>query len=190
MCWYMILLMLGSMGNGPTKTIMIDPGHGGLDPGAVSCLGYHEKDLNLSIANRLANGLKLAGWQVSMTRSIDMDVSLNERVALANSTKPDLFISIHGDAWTDPAANGCTIFVAPEASDTSRTLAEALSLIMPVKTNRGVKEANYRVLTKTKCPAILIETGFVSNPDDALMLQNTDWQNKLVERIIEALGKL
>ena len=172
------------------RSIMIDPGHGGADPGAVSCLGYYEKDLNLSVANRLATQLKSAGWVVFMTRSVDMDVSLSERVALANVDAPDLFLSIHGDSWTDPVAKGCTLFVAPKASDKSREVAKAISSAMPVQHNRGVKEANFRVLAKTRCPAVLLEMGFLSNIDDASMLKSTDWQYSLVDSLVKALEVL
>jgi len=169
---------------------MIDPGHGGADPGAVSCLGYNEKDLNLSIANQLTTRLKQAGWKVSMTRSVDMDVSLSERVALANVEKPDLFLSIHADSWTTTRPRGSTVFIAPRASDTSQVAAEALSTAMPAENNRGLKRAKYQVLVKTKCPAVLIEMGFLSNPQEAKQLQDRVFQQELVERITKALEAL
>ena len=180
-------MIMSSIGTGPMKSIMIDPGHGGADPGAVSCLGYNEKDLNLSIAKQLANQLKQAGWRVSMTRSTDTDVSLNERVALANVEKPDIFFSIHADSWTTAGPRGSTVFIAPQASDTSQATAEALILAMPAENNRGIKRANYRVLAKTKCPAVLIEMGFLSNPQDAKQLQDEAFQQNLVKRITKAL---
>ena len=102
------------------KTVMIDPGHGGSDPGAISCLGYYEKDLNLQVAKKLSDALETAGWKVVMTRKIDMDVSLSERVALSNVENPYIFISIHADSWTTPEPTGCSIFVSTSASEKSK----------------------------------------------------------------------
>jgi len=168
-------------------TIMLDPGHGGSDPGAISCLGYYEKDLTLKVANRLASELKSAGWKVIMTRDTDIFVSLDSRVVMANKENPNLFISIHGDSFTEPEPSGCTIFTSKVASDKSATTAMLLSHAMPVKTNRGVKQYNYRVLYKTKCPAVLIEMGFLSNTDDAMRMKSSAWQKQLARKITQAL---
>ena len=97
-------------------TIVIDPGHGGHDPGTTSVLGYEEKTINLKVARILASMLQDQGFHVVMTRNSDVYPTLEERAAIANRVGADLFVSIHADSNPSPEINGFTVFVAREAS--------------------------------------------------------------------------
>ena len=108
------------------KKVVIDPGHGGKDPGAISRSGLKEKDVNLDVAKRLYNLLKAAGVEVVMTRSSDTFIPLSERARIANSSGADLFISVHSNANRVKSMNGFEIYyVAPNIGDGNRAVLSA-----------------------------------------------------------------
>ena len=145
-------------------TIVIDPGHGGKDPGAVYA-GYKEKDIVLPIA------LYLGGFLSNManciyTRTADVYVPLRDRVFIANNVKADMFISIHVNASPKHNARGEEIWIYPGSIKSAKladSIATFIDEIAPGKF-RGVKEGKFYVLRKTKMPAVLIEVGFIDNP--------------------------
>ncbi len=162
-----------------SERIVIDPGHGGMDTGALGS-GLVEKELNLDVALRLRDllledTLDTSGggsWEVQMTRSSDMTVSLQERVDLANGWPADRYISIHHNAFSDPSANGTETYSFAEGTFSANLrdrvqeeLVAALSL-----SDRGSKTANFFVLRETTMPAILSEGGFLTSPIDAAVL--------------------
>ena len=152
---------------------IIDPGHGGKDPGAVG--GWlTEAKVVLDISKRVKRLLEEAGYEVVLTRVDDTIPSWNARVELAE--KEDLFISIHCDSFIDPNANGSTVFhypgsVAGEAF--AQKVNEEIAKI-PGLRDRGVKTGTWWVLRKTKCPAILVECAFISNAQDRKLHLETD----------------
>ncbi|MBI5144603.1 MAG: N-acetylmuramoyl-L-alanine amidase [Candidatus Omnitrophica bacterium] len=108
------------------KKIVIDPGHGGTDPGAIGRRGLREKDVNLDVAKRLATLLRRQGVEVTMTRTVDKFISLQRRVDIANSSGADLFLSLHSNANRVRGLNGLEVYyVSPKVSDSQRALSSA-----------------------------------------------------------------
>jgi N-acetylmuramoyl-L-alanine amidase len=171
------------------QTIVIDPGHGGKDPGATSSSGYEEKSVNLDVAVQIAQILKEKGLKVIMTRNNDEFIELEERAAIANRNKADIFISIHSDASVKSSTNGFTVYVERSSPSTSINLANAIDRRMSQTglNSNGVKKANYRVLTHTGCPAVLIELGYLSNYWEAKQLRNKDKQRQLSQAIADGI---
>ena len=176
--------------------VVIDAGHGGKDPGATSVLGFYEKDINLSIAQKVASSLRNRGANVVMTRNSDRFVELEDRAAVANNYNAKLFVSIHADSNPDHSKQGYTVYIANSASWGSKITAQELinSLSATGLRSNGVGRADYRVLVKTRCPAVLIETGYLSNSYEASILNRAGFQDKMAAAIAQgisnALGKL
>lgn len=166
-------------------TIMIDPGHGGRDPGAISVLGFYEKDVNLKVALRLANMLNQMGYRTILTRDSDVFVELQDRCALANRYNPDLFVSLHADSCETPSVTGYTAYVAPSASWRAREAAKRFvgTLSQTGIESRGIKTAKFKVLMDTTCPAVLIEMGYLSNSWEAKRLRNVNIQQRMAKAI-------
>ncbi len=182
------------------KKIVIDPGHGGPDSGAIGPTYTFEKDVNLSIALYLNNMLAEAGATVSMTRKTDVCVAskyteradLEARVAMANNTKPDLFISIHNNANSNPDNNGTTTYYSgqnPQATESSKMANAIQSLIIGiVNTNdEGVRKADFYVLKNTNMPSVLIEAAYLSNPDEEERLHNPIFQKNMATAIFHGI---
>jgi len=153
---------------GRVRTVMLDPGHGGSDPGAQRSM-LPEKDLNLRIALLLKQELERRGFKVIMTRNDDRYLSLDQRLQLTAESGADIFVSIHHNAAANPGAAGYEIYVPPPGKPnyaaSLRLAADIQSHIISDMTviDRGVKSANFKVL-RTQLPAVLIEAGFISNP--------------------------
>jgi N-acetylmuramoyl-L-alanine amidase len=171
------------------KTIVIDAGHGGKDPGAISSYGYDEKTVNLDVALRIAQILKDKGLRVIMTRNNDEFIELEGRAAIANRNRADIFISIHADSCATSSKNGFTVYVERSSSSASASLANAINNRMAQTgiNSNGVRKADYRVLTHTGCPAVLIELGYLSNYWEAKQLKNKDIQKKLAYAITDGI---
>ncbi|NLM20262.1 MAG: SH3 domain-containing protein [Peptococcaceae bacterium] len=182
------------------KKILIDPGHGGPDPGAIGKQKTYEKFNNLAIALFLRDILTEAGASVSMTRESDVSVApvytqtadLQARVALANSIKPDLFISIHNNAMTNRDTKGTSTFYSLENSQKNHSalLAQALQnkLVSTLNTtNKGVRTANFYVLKHTQVPAALIEVAYISNPYEEARLKNPIFQKNVATAIFHGI---
>ena len=169
--------------------VVIDPGHGGRDPGAISYLGHHEKDIVLQIARRLEAILQRRGIQVIMTRRGDTFVELEERAAIANRAGADLFVSIHADSHNDRVHQGFTVYIANSASETSRRAGRSIENTMSRIgiPSKGLRTADYRVLVRTNCPAVLVETGYLSNPNEAAMLLDGGYQERIAAAIADGI---
>lgn len=168
---------------GKPKTICLDPGHGGSDPGACA-EGVREKDITLTMAKLI--GGKLNGYKVIYTRSDDTYPTLSERAALANTAKADLFVSVHCNSATNTQANGVEVYTHTSQSDGAVAAASAIYkrlLAASGMTGRGIKAANYHVLRETKKPAVLVELGFISNAADREKLTSAAWQEKAAAAI-------
>ena len=166
-------------------TVVIDPGHGGKDPGATSATGYYEKDVNLQVARKVASILRGRGLTVVMTRDSDIFLELEERAAIANNYDPALFVSIHHDAHPDSGRRGYTVYIARSPSIFTRQAARMIvnSMSSLGLNSFGVSAADYRVLVKTRCPAVLIECGYLSNWSEARLLRTPDFQDRLATAI-------
>lgn len=165
----------------PIRKIVIDPGHGGYDRGAVSVHGTDEKKLNLLLALDIAAELKKNGFEVYLTRKNDRFIPLAARPDIAAKLQADLFVSIHHNSSTRSGAAGLEIFTLNcldeneiEISGNSSNLASHLyrNLVsLNCFPGRGIKSARFKVLRLAKCPAILVETGFLSNPAEAALVE-------------------
>jgi N-acetylmuramoyl-L-alanine amidase len=177
--------------------ICIDPGHSGRpDPGAIGCTGSRESDLNLTIAKILTEKLAARGDLVILTRILPEQPetdSLANRCFLANTAKVDLFLSIHCNSFTDPAAHGFEVWYY-SGSDAGKNLAakirDSMSLKIPLY-NRGIcPSSSLFVLKHTSAPAVLIECGFISNPDDEKYLLAQAGQTAIAAAIVQALCEI
>ncbi|UOQ50451.1 N-acetylmuramoyl-L-alanine amidase [Gracilibacillus caseinilyticus] len=169
------------------KTIILDPGHGGIDPGAIGMGGVFEKDLTLQVADDIATALRNAGAHVLLTRSDDRYVSLQQRVHISNAYNTDLFLSLHFNAMNSSAINGTSVHYYGEDS---RQLAYQMQNDVSDHaglTNRGVMQDGYYVLRNNQHQALLLELGFITNPHDLLTIQTQDYQVGLAKGITQGL---
>ena len=181
------------------KVIYIDPGHGGLDPGALYG-GIKEKDINLDISKKLEERLTQMGAIVFMTRNGDYDLSairtsnrkrsdLSRRVNMINKSKCDLFLSIHLNAEDTNTWRGAQVFY-DDINKSNKKLADILQrqLKKDLKTTRKVKKVDKLYLQKRiKVPGVLIEVGFLSNPNERYLLKTKTYQEKTVNSITKGL---
>lgn len=173
-------------------TIVVDPGHGGKDPGAVGPGGTQEKTTTLPVGLNLADLLRQAGAKVVMTRTGDTSPAggqyselkdLQARVTIANQIKADLYVSIHNDAFSNPEAGGVTTYISADnpGAAAGRKLADAVQqeVIKQVGLqDRKVKTANFYVIKNTSMPSILVELGFLSNPEEEKLIKSPEFQKK------------
>ncbi|MDH4180583.1 MAG: N-acetylmuramoyl-L-alanine amidase [Betaproteobacteria bacterium] len=213
-------------------TVVIDPGHGGEDPGAVGRHGTYEKNVTLAIGRRLREMIAAdSGLRVAMTRDGDYFVPLRTRVAKARAVQADMFVSIHADAWVRPDARGSSVFALSEhgASSTAaawmakrendadligginlasadRNLARVLlDLSTTAQINDSLKlghsvlrelerinrlhkpqveQAGFAVLKAPDIPSILVETAFISNPQEEARLRDDDYQERMARALL------
>ncbi|WP_256992534.1 N-acetylmuramoyl-L-alanine amidase [Paenibacillus sp. XY044] len=171
-------------------TIVIDPGHGGEDPGATAVNGRFEKEFTLSMAQALASLLeKDSRLQVKLTRSDDTFISTQDlfRPKFANEQRADLFISIHGNTFGDPSVSGTESFYY---HDQSLDLANIIHKHVVMATgfnDRGVKNANYFVLRETQMPAVLLELGYLTNPENDENMWTPDFQQSAASSIYKGI---
>jgi len=224
--------------NGVRKiTIAIDPGHGGEDPGAMGASGSREKDITLMVAKKLKAKIDSdPNMQAVLTRDGDYFIPLHGRVVKARKLQADLFISIHADAFTNPAARGSSVFALSEKGATSAsarylakkenesdliggvslnvkdpvlartlldlsqtaTINDSLKLGKAVLGQIGninklhknhVEQAGFAVLKSPDIPSILVETAFISNPEEERRLNDETYQDTLVTSIFEGVKK-
>lgn len=171
------------------KTIVLDAGHGGNDPGGISN-GLYEKNIALDISNALKRKFSAAGAEVIMTRNSDSYLTLGQRTAISNNSNGDIFISVHGNASGFNSVHGIETFYYDGSYDSrqtqSRQLAMKVQAGMVNATNardRGVKAANFQVIAYNRLPSVLVEVGFLSNSSEALLLASRSYQEKIVSGI-------
>jgi N-acetylmuramoyl-L-alanine amidase len=165
--------------------VVIDPGHGGPDPGAVGIAGLRETDVVLDVSLQLARLLQSRGVEVVLTRTTEVDVDLPPRVALANSSGADVFLSVHANALSmmRPDVNGIESFYFEPAGNRARSLAAAVQqqmlAISPGSPNRGVRTARFFVIRRTVMPSTLVEMGFVTGALDAPRLMDANFRRRM-----------
>jgi len=220
----------------PVDVVVIDPGHGGKDPGAIGPTGLKEKEVVLDIAKRLASLLESRlGLKVILTRADDSFISLGSRTKLANSQGADLFVSVHANASQSKSAKGFeTYFLAEAKNDAGRAAAilenSAIRFERPEASmtgmsdldfilydmiqnefhqesehlagiiqddlnanlhtnNRRVNQAPFYVLNGTYMPAVLVETAFISNPEEEALLKKRWFRQKVAEALYHSVRK-
>lgn len=203
------VLLLGTlyahdMSNNLTgKVIIVDAGHGGIDPGA-NRPGIMEKDINLAVALELKDILNQYGSKVVLSRQIDMELSpecdnkkvrgryhrdLAARVELTEESDADLFISIHANAVANTKRHGAEVFYSAK-SESGKMLASLIQteLCNVTQVERTAKTADYFVLRRNKIPAALIELGYITNVSERQLLQTPEYQKKLAEAIAKGIN--
>ena len=181
------------------RIVVIDPGHGGSDAGAIGPSGVTEKSVSLAVSLKAQKLLTASGYRVVMTRTTDIDVAApgvsdaTELQARVDKAPPDaeLFISVHCNAFSNGSAHGMETYHAPGAvkgERLARLLNEELERLGGLG-NRGVKAARFYVMTHSKCPASLIELGFITNPREEKLLASNDYQQKLAQAITNAVNR-
>ncbi|WP_161877841.1 N-acetylmuramoyl-L-alanine amidase [Alkalibacterium sp. MB6] len=170
-------------------TIVIDAGHGGHDPGAVSSTGVVEKEVALNTAMILANKLRNAGSNVIMTRNDDTYISLNDRVYHAHQAQADAFISIHYDSVevANTMSGTTTYYYSESEKDLAEAVNHYLTQFGPLN-NNGVRFGDYAVLRINGQPSILLELGYMNNDHDLTMINTTHYQQTIADAIYQALS--
>ena len=177
--------------------IVVDPGHGGEDPGKVGTNDVLEKDLNLQIAKKVADLLESAEIKVVMTRENDKvpDIKkqdLEQRVKLINDTNPTLALCIHQNSYPDSAIRGAQVFyhtATAEAEDIASVIQEQLRTVDTENTRQIKENDTYYMLKNTKVPTVIVECGFLTNPEEAGKLTQDDYQQQLAQAICEGIVK-
>lgn len=186
-------------------TIMIDPGHGGEDSGATSVSGIAESGINLSISQKLEHLLAFCGINTIMIRTEDVSVhtegntvrerkvsDLKHRVEMINEVNNAVLVSIHQNHFPESKYSGAQVFYAD--TEDSKKLAATMQQMLrqalnPANTREIKKAASVYLMEKIQCTGILVECGFLSNPQEDIMLQDEDYQRKLVCAIGAALAQ-
>ena len=186
-------------------TILIDPGHGGEDGGAISCSGLPESGYNLEISLRLKDLMQFLGYDVTMTRDTDVSIhqdgttiaqkkasDLKERVRLANTAKNVVLLSIHQNHFTDERYSGAQVFYAgTTGSDIlARNLQESFTKALNPTSNRQSKKCSGVFLMEhIQCTGVLIECGFLSNRREEAKLRNANYQKQLCSVIATTVSQ-
>lgn len=187
------------------KVIVVDPGHGGIDPGVVGKSGALEKDITLMVGKRLAANLGQAGAMVLMTRETDTDLSdpntvgvmakkredLKRRVALANDNKADLYVSVHVNSFPSPDRRGAQTFIQPGSAESKKVgqfIQAELSRLLK-NTDRLTNEVDFYITRNTSMPTVITEIGFMTNESEEKFLQDPTYQGKVAWGIYAGVVK-
>ncbi|MEC4988761.1 MAG: N-acetylmuramoyl-L-alanine amidase [Oscillatoria sp. PMC 1068.18] len=164
-------------------SVVIDPGHGGKDPGALGIGGLRETDINLAVSRRVEEILEQQGVRVIMTRSDNRFISLEGRTSMANRAGADLFVSIHSNSIGGrPDVSGLETYYYSSGRQLAQTIHKNILQRLNVR-DRGVRTARFYVLRNSSMPAVLVETGFVTGREDAARLATTAYRDQMAEAI-------
>ncbi|MBW4626916.1 MAG: N-acetylmuramoyl-L-alanine amidase [Brasilonema octagenarum HA4186-MV1] len=168
--------------------VVVDPGHGGKDSGAVGIGSIQEKNIILPIGKRVAEILDRSGYQAILTRDSDYFVTLQGRVDIAERTNADVFVSIHANSAGDdrPEVSGLETYYYDSGLSLAQIVHKSILRSVNVR-DRGVRKARFYVLRKNSMPAILVETGYLTGREDAAKLSNRLYQNKMAEGIADGV---
>jgi len=172
---------------------IIDAGHGGVDGGAVSCTGIYESQINLEIAIRLNDLMQLLGYRTRMIRTDDISIytqgtsiaekkisDLKERVRIINSTENAILISIHQNYFQDSQYHGAQVFYGKNGQAFAETLQSHFLTTLNIGSKRNCKTAKgIYLMEKIDCVGVLVECGFLSNPEEERNLRDKAYQNKI-----------
>lgn len=186
------------------QVIVLDPGHGGADPGKVGVSGVLEKDINLSVAKKVKERLERAGYTVIMTRETDDGLyspearnrkreDMEARVKIIAENQPALVLSIHQNSFSEESCKGAQVFYYKGAEE-SKMLAESVQRAFPELLQDGNKrqakaDTTYYLLRKTACPIVIAECGFLSNTEEEALLTTELYQEKIAEALYLGLTR-
>ena len=167
--------------------IMIDPGHGGRDPGAVGN-GLQEKESNLFISRRLQSTLEQRGYRVALTRNRDAEVDLQPRVDIAERANATIFVSIHANAisLSRPEVNGLETYYFSSGRNLARAIHSSVLRSTDLR-DRGVRQARFYVLRNTSMPAVLVETGFITGREDSNRFRSNAAREQIADAIAQGI---
>jgi N-acetylmuramoyl-L-alanine amidase len=170
--------------------VVLDAGHGGFDRGGIPRQRVPEKVVALDVAQRLRKKLQAEGYRVVMTRDSDVFIPLSRRVAIANSYRNAIFVSVHFNSARRLGANGIeTYYYRRDAMPLAANIHRNVIAGAPTE-NRGIRRRGYYVLRKTAIPAVLVECGFLTNPTEARLASTSAYREKLADEIARGvLGK-
>lgn len=185
-----------------TKVIVIDPGHGGDDPGKVGINGELEKEINLAISMKLKEYLEKEGYVVVLTREDDRGLygendknkkvaDMKKRCQIIEESHADIVVSIHQNSFSQESVCGAQVFYY-ESSEGGRILAqkiqEAIKEHADEENDRAIKEnSSYYMLVHTPCPTVIVECGFLSNSKEATLLSGEEYQTKIAKAVCEGV---
>lgn len=185
--------------------VVLDPGHGGYDPGAVTRQGVYEKEINLQIAGRVERFLRPSGIRVLLTRDEDEDhvpsgvkggeskkqMDLNYRIALATQAKADVFVSLHVNANAGAPKSGAETFYHYK-SEKGKYLAEMIQeelIKVPGMNRRIAKPGDFYIINNTSMPGVIVELGYMNNSAELEKLKQTWYQEQLAHAVAKGIGK-
>lgn len=165
-------------------TIVLDPGHGGRDPGAIGVGGLREKDVTSAIAYEVASILEQNGARVILTRADDREIDLAPRVQIAEQANADLFVSIHANSisLSRPEVNGLETYYHSSGNRLAEVIHQSVLRLVNMP-DRGVRQARFHVLVNTSMPSVLVETGFVTGAQDARNFNDPAWRTRMAQGI-------
>jgi N-acetylmuramoyl-L-alanine amidase len=167
--------------------VMLDPGHGGKDPGAIGINGLQEKDVILPISQRVAAILEQQGIQAILTRTSDYFVDLAPRVEMAKREHVNLFVSIHANSIGNrPDVNGLETYYYSSGQRLAQTIHSNILQSIDIA-DRGVRQARFYVLRNNPMPAVLVEVGFVTGTRDEPRLATAEYQNQMAQAIANGI---
>ena len=168
--------------------VIIDPGHGGPDPGAIGINGLQEKGIVLDIGNQVAASLQRQGIQALLTRADDRDLDLEPRVQMAEQSNATVFVSIHANSisLSRPDISGLETYYHESGLGLAKIIHQNV-LQMTGVGDRGVRKARFYVLRKTSMPSVLVEVGFVTGRDDASRLSNPAYRTQMADAIARGI---
>jgi len=181
--------------------VVIDPGHGGRDPGKVAIDDTLEKDINLAIAKMVVSKLEDQGITVLMTREDDSGLysenasnkkaeDMKNRVEIINRAKPSLVVSIHQNSYSDASVKGAQVFYythSKESKAIAENMQEKMRKVDEGNTKQAKADGTYYMLKKTKVPTIIVECGFLSNAEDAARLNDAVYQEEMAAAICKGI---
>ena len=179
------------------QIIVIDPGHGGNDPGKVGVNGALEKDINLQIGKKVKQKLEDRGFSVVMTREDDEITEgkladMKRRVALIEEINPIFVVSIHQNSYTDASVRGAQVFYyteSEEGREAAEIIQQELWEMNPNDTRNVKANSDFYLLKKTNVPTIIVECGFLSNPEEAESLLLNEYQEEMSMAICTGIIK-
>ncbi|MBW4545877.1 MAG: N-acetylmuramoyl-L-alanine amidase [Symplocastrum torsivum CPER-KK1] len=168
--------------------VMIDPGHGGKDPGTIGIGGVQEKNVILPISQEVAAILEQQGVQAVLTRTSDYFVSLEGRVQMADRANANLFVSIHANAisMSRPDVNGLETYYYSSGQRLAQTIHNSILQSVDVS-DRRVRQARFYVLRKSSMPSVLVEVGFLTGRDDSAKLANPNYRSQVAQAIARGI---
>jgi N-acetylmuramoyl-L-alanine amidase len=186
-----LVLVLGDR-SGPERlrrAVVIDPGHGGADSGAIGPTGLRECDVTLDIARRVAEILDGRGVPVVLTRTADTAVALEDRTDIARRERALAFVSIHANASQSPTRKGTETYYASRESEPLAAAVQNEIMRVLEEPDRGVRTADFYVIVNMPAPAVLVETAFISNPMEERLLRDPATRRRIAEAIVRGLIK-